>query len=195
MRRLELCIFLLFVFGGPGASAHDVAARVEVREAGTYQLEIALYDARPNVLRPVRFTVRALPGRSPLDQAIVTALGVPGPETYAVPTRVIRLQPAVDLAGGYTGALLLSVRGGWDLEVRVAGPAGPAVARVAVSVTAPRVVPGWVGWMIGLSPLLGLAWFAWWQRRYLIQLKTEETLRPPDPSVGLPPQGRGPCQI
>jgi len=158
---------------GELAAAHE-AARVEARRAGPYRLEIAMDRVRPTILQPLHVTVRALAGGAPLDGTAIAVVGVPGPETDAVPTRPVRMEPATGAAGGYAGAVLLSVRGGWDLEVRVSGPAGAGVARVPVEVTAPWVVPEWIGWLVGLSPLVGLGWFAWWQRGYARALALQD---------------------
>lgn len=170
----SVAMLMTVVVAGGVPSAQHAAVRIEERKAGPYNLEIRLYDERPSVQRPLRLMVRALGGSLPLTDAVITAVGVPGPETFAVPTRPVRLHPSAELPGGYAGELLLSVRGAWDLEVHVAAPGGVGMTRVPLSVTAPYVVPGWVGWLVGLSPLIGLAWFAWWQRAYLRRLKDEE---------------------
>ena len=39
------------------------------------------------------------------------------------------------------------------------------------------VVPEWLGWLIGLSPLMGLVWFGWRQRGYLRRLRAEQRPR------------------
>jgi len=45
---------------------------------------------------------------------------------------------------------------------------------VPITIAAPGAIPSvWLGYLIGLSPLLGLAWFAWWQRGYLHRLRAE----------------------
>ena len=53
------------------------------------------------------------------------------------------------------------------------------------------VVPEWLGWLIGLSPLIGLAWFGWRQRGYLRRLRAEQgprqsRLEPGDPDSDRP---------
>jgi hypothetical protein len=159
------------VFAVGAAEAHEGPLRLEIRRAGPYVLEIGIYDARPTVVRQVRFVVRPLPGGAGLEGATITARGIPGSETLAVPTRPAVLRPATGAPGRFEGALLLSVQGGWDLELGVSGPAGHGAARVAVSVAAPWAVPEWIGWIVGLSPLVGLAWFAWWQRGYMRRLE------------------------
>lgn len=156
------------------ASANQPPARVEEQTAGPYRLEITFFEALPTVSQPVHFAVRAVPGSPALDGAVITALGVPGPETLALSTRPVALQPEPEFAGSYVAGLLLSVRGAWDLEVHIAGPAGKAIARIPVAVAVPYAMPVWLGWVIGMSPLLVLGWFAWWQRGYLRLLMAED---------------------
>lgn len=168
-----LCVTLLAA--GRPALGHDEPGRVEIRRGGAYRLRIGIYDARPTVVRPLHVEVQPLPGSASLDGATITARGVPGPETNAVATRAIRLRPMPGGAPGVEGAVLFSVRGGWNLEIRVSGPSGTGVVRIPVAVTAPWVVPPWVGWALGLSPLLGLLWFGWWQRGYLRRLEADPT--------------------
>lgn len=171
--RLAAVVWGSVVLAGGAAEAHEDPARVEIRRAGPYVLEVAIYDARPTVVRQMRFVVRSLPGGAGLEGATITARGIPGSETLAVPTRPTLLRPAVGGSGGFEGTLLLSVLGGWDLELHVSGLAGDGAARLAVSVAAPWVVPEWIGWVVGLSPLAGLVWFAWWQRGYMRRLEQD----------------------
>ncbi len=166
-----VCVLL----AATAADAQEALARVERRQAGPYRLEIVLDAARPLATRPLRVTVRALDTTAALASVVITITGVPGPETRAVSTRAVRLRPSSDAAGGYSGAVSLSVLGAWDLEVKVTGAAGIGIARVPVAVSVPRVMPVWMGWMVGLSPLLGLAWFAVWQRHYLRRLRRAES--------------------
>lgn len=170
---LRYWVLACILLGAAPAAAHDAPDRVEERRAGPYRLEIAIFDPRPSVARPVRFAVRGLPGGATLDGATVIALGVPGPETDAVPTRPTALEPSRDFRGSLEGSVPMWVQGAWELEVRVQGPAGAGAARLPVAVIASHAVPSWLAWAIGLSPLLGLAWFAWWQRGYLRTLPAE----------------------
>ena len=82
--------------------------------------------------------------------------------------------------GSYTGEVSFPVRGAWDLQLHASGPEGEATADVPITVAAPSAIPVWIGWLIGLSPLVGLAWFAWWNRNYLRRLRAE---RMPEPET------------
>ncbi len=39
-------------------------------------------------------------------------------------------------------------------------------ASFPITVAAPGAMPIWLGWLIGLTPLVGVAWLVWHQRRY-----------------------------
>lgn len=158
-------------------TAHEAPSRVEVKEVTAHTLEIALYDEQPYVRRPVRFTVRALPAGTLLRCVAVTALGWPFVETRAIPTRLVRLRPDPEEPERCAGEVLVPVQGLWDLEIHVAAPAGREVARVSLTVAAPHAMPKWIAWLIGLSPLAGIARFAWGQRGYLRRLRAEADFR------------------
>lgn len=147
--------------------------RVEVRQAGPYVLDIVLDADPPHVERSLGITVRALPGTPPLDGVSLTVTGLPGDRTHAVPTRVRRLRPDPREPGDYAGEIAFAVAGAWVLEVRAAGPAGTGAVRLPLTVGAPPAIPVWVGWMIGLSPLIGVIWFGWWNLGYLRRLRQE----------------------
>jgi hypothetical protein len=61
--------------------------------------------------------------------------------------------------GAYTVTTSFPVRGSWYLVLTVSGPAGQAGTEVNVAVGAPGAIPTWLGWLIGLVPLAGLALF------------------------------------
>ena len=96
---------------------------------------------------------------------------MPGPGTDAVRVRG-EIAAHTDEPGVFVGEVALPVRGGWILELAVSGAAGEGVARVPVAAAAPDAIPTWLGWAIGLAPTLGLAAFAWRQRRYLRRLQS-----------------------
>lgn len=152
--------------------------KIERGRAGPYRFELWLYEPRALATRPVRFTVRVVDHEELREAVAVRVIGRPGVETPAVPTRPVRLLPSTEVPGAYDGSLLLSVLGIWDLEVTIGGPVGAGTAHVPIVVTAPWVIPEWVGWLAGLSPLLGLIWFIAWQRRYLTELRRGDPLSP-----------------
>ncbi len=174
--RLTLLVLslALLVFPIAPLGAHEDATRTEQLSAGPYLLSVQLSDDPAHVEQPLGLTVRALPGGSALDGATVTATGLPGLGTDATQTRTITMQPETDEPGSYTGEVSFPVRGAWELQITVSGPAGEGTANVPLTVSAPEAIPVWLGWLIGMSPLVGVAWFAWWNRGYLRRLRAEE---------------------
>jgi FixH len=173
-RRLLLLIICIALLALPAApvSTHEGSARTEELSAGPYLLSVQLYDDPVGVGQPLEITVRSLPGGPALEDATVT--GVPGLVTEATQTRETTMQQETAEPGSYVGEVSLPVRGAWDIQIRASGPAGEGTASVPVTVAVPGAIPVWLGWMVGLSPLAGLAWLAWWNRGYLRRLRAEE---------------------
>lgn len=169
---------VLLAFPTIPATAHEDAARTEQLSAGPYLLSVQLHDDPAQVEQPLELAVQPLPGGAALDDATVTVIGVPGLGTDATQTRESTLRPETGEPGSYTGQLSFPVRGAWDLELRVSGPAGEGTASLPMTVAAPEAIPVWLGWLIGMSPLAGLAWFVWWNRGYLRRLRAEEAASP-----------------
>ena len=170
---LVICLALL-TFPLASVSAHEDAVRIEQLSAGPYLLSVQLNDDPAKVEQPLELTVQPLPGSAALDGATVTVTGVPGLGTDAMQTRETTMQPVSGEPGSYTGQVSFPVRGAWDLEVGVSGPAGEKTASVPLIVAAPEAIPVWLGWLIGMSPLAGVVWFVWWNRGYLRRLRAEE---------------------
>ena len=153
----------------PAATAHaERPASTTTVEAGPYTLTIARYADPPRAGQEFEVAVTPAPGSAAPDAARVVAR--PGLGTNAMPTRAI-LAPDPDAPGSFAGEVRLSVMGPWLLDVVVDGPAGPATATLQVTAGVPGALPIWLGWALGLSPLLGVAWFTWWQHRYLLRLE------------------------
>jgi hypothetical protein len=89
----------------------------------------------------------------------------PDQDTNAVPVHT-NLVPDQKKPDTLRGSISLPVRGAWYLLIDLNGPRGPGTASVDLTVLAPNAIPPWLGWLIGLSPLLGCAWLARQQLRY-----------------------------
>jgi hypothetical protein len=176
---LVLCLAPSALLAAP-ASAHQEAARTEQLQVGPYLLSVQLDEDPPHVEEPLMLRVHSLPSSASLDEAAVTVTGVPGPGTDATQTRVTNMRADPAEPGSYTGEVSFPVRGAWDLQLHASGPEGEATANVPITVAAPSAIPVWIGWLIGLSPLVGVAWFAWWNRNYLRRLRAE---RMPEPET------------
>lgn len=173
---LAVCIlFCAPVLASP-ALAHDAIAVYEQRQAGPYSIEIGLDRDPPRTGQDLTVTVRALPSGASLQgpaSGRVTVIAVPAPGTDATATRLTILQPEAHDHSSYAGVVHLPVRGAWTLEIEVGGVSGPALTSLPIKVAGPPPIPVWLGWLVGLSPLAGLAWFARWNRGYLRTLLAE----------------------
>jgi hypothetical protein len=162
-------LLLALALAAPPASAHaERPASTTTVEAGAYPLTVALYADPPRAGQEFAVVVTPAPGSVAPDAVRLVAR--PGLGTNATPTRAL-LTPDPDAPGSFAGTAHLPVVGPWLLDVLVDGPAGPATATVPVTAGAPGAVPIWLGWALGLAPLLGLAWFVGWQHRYLRRLE------------------------
>ena len=137
-------------------------------QAGPYTLKVELY-ADPVVGQPL--PIRIIPlneqGTGPAAQSPDIAVRlVPGLGTDATPVRAGVL-PDPDMPGAYAAQPSPTVVGAWVIEISASGPKGQGAGAVPITVAGPRAIPAWVGWLIGLAPMLGVAWFAWWQWRWM----------------------------
>jgi hypothetical protein len=173
IRRIILVAALVLACTLPAATpalAHDAVAITEQLQAGPYLLEVSLDRDPPRTGQNLDVTVRALPGGAPIvwnGGSRVTVVAMPAAGTDATQTRQIMLQPETHDRSSFAGTVQFPVRGSWTLEIQASGPDGEGTASLPLAVAGPPVIPFWLGWLIGLSPVLGLVWFADWNRRYL----------------------------
>jgi hypothetical protein len=109
---------------------------------------------------------------APADGAGVVAITLPGPGTPARPGRTAIA--AGGRPGTYEVTATFPVRGAWVVAIDVAGRAGSGRAVVPVTAAAPGAIPIWLGWAIGLSPLVGVAAFLAVQVRAARRLRLSE---------------------
>jgi hypothetical protein len=127
--------------------------------AGPYHFLAKLSEYPPQVEHPLEITC-VLHTPVPLSGQLV---GRPGAGTDALEIHV-SLSPERHTPTVLAGSLQFTVRGSWQVLFRFNGPRGPASASLDLVVAAPGAMPTWLGWLIGLSPLLGCLWFA--RRQY-----------------------------
>jgi hypothetical protein len=89
----------------------------------------------------------------------------PAPSTDAIRIRVA-LSPDSDTPGVYDVHLTPSVRGQWLLHLIVSGTAGSFTGDIPLVVQGPPVIPTWLGWLIGLTPLPLIVIFFWSQLKW-----------------------------
>jgi hypothetical protein len=166
------CVLALVAIGleaRPVAAHAEPAATATTVRAGPYGLVVAQYADPPRAGAELPLLVRPVPEAAAAPTS-VRVVARPGLGTDAVPVRTV-LAPDPDEPGSFAGGVRLPVTGAWLLDIQVDGPAGPGQVTLPVTAAAPHAMPAWLGWLLGLSPLAGLGWLVWWQRRYLRALE------------------------
>lgn len=154
-----ICGFIIMVPGVVKASGGP--AHTETLMAGSYIIDVNLYQDPPMTDQSVKVTV--VPHQSSLRLS-GDILVEPGLGTDAVELRS-QLSPVAQ-SNTLVGSIRMPVRGAWNVVVQLNGPQGTGQASFPITVAAPGAIPVWLGWLIALVPLLGVAWLVWHQRRY-----------------------------
>ncbi len=168
--RCGLLALLFLLATSTTVLASGKPARSETLTAGPYTIIVGVSNDPPIVDQDFTVTVSNRAGITLSG----TLIAQPGPGTDAIPAHI----PLISGGGNshlLTGTLHLVVRGAWHIIVNVNGPRGRGSANLDVTVTAPNAMPPWLGWIIGLLPLVGCVWLIWQQWRYRnTLLKTEQ---------------------
>lgn len=136
-------------------------AHTETLLAGPYIVDVNLYQDPPMTDQSVEVTVVPHDSNLRLSGSIYM---LPGLGTDAVELRS-QLTP-LNQGNTLAGAIRMPVRGAWTIMVRLDGPRGEGQASFPIVVAAPGAIPIWLGWLIALTPTLGIAWLIWQQFRY-----------------------------
>lgn len=157
--RSILLAFLVLNMGFVYAQGQP--ARSEILTAGPYTIIMSFSQDPPEVETPLEVTIKNQSGTM-LSGRIVAqpGLGTDGATLYT------QLRAVPGEQGTLVGTVHLPVRGAWNIIADLNGPHGRGTASIAVTVSAPNAIPIWLGWLIGLSPLLGCIWLAWWLWNY-----------------------------
>jgi hypothetical protein len=145
-----------------GKASANAPARSITAAAGPYIIDINLMQSQPYVDQPLALTVVPHNHSLQLQGRIVAQ---PGPGTDAVPLHS-NLSATGDPSDTLTGSIRMPVKGAWQLIIELRGPQGPGSASISVTVGAPGAMPFWLAWLIGSTPLLGIACWLWLQHRY-----------------------------
>jgi hypothetical protein len=136
-------------------------ASTETLIAGPYIIDVNLYQDPPVTDQSSEITVVPHEENLRLTGRI---LMVPGLGTDAVELHS-NLVPQ-NQASTLVGTLRMPVRGAWQIVIQLNGPRGAGEASFPVRVAGPGAMPYWLAWLIALTPLVGIAWMIWHQRRY-----------------------------
>ena len=164
MRKLRdiLCGVLLAVALLPVvASAHQAEPVHTVNiSAGVYQLQIGFSNWPLRASVPAQAVVSAISSRDADLKLDIEAELVPGKNVASGAVKQKVNRSAGDNGIAYNIVVEPPAEGDWSLAVSVRSAAGSGQGDVPLSVDAPPAFPLWLGWIIGLSPLLGLVAFA-----------------------------------
>jgi hypothetical protein len=165
MLLLVLILFLGKLVGS--TQAQQQPARSETLMVGPYTTVVNLFENPPQVGQPLKISI--VP-RDPMHlSGQIKAL--PRAGTDSTPTHASLVADA-NQPDTLVGSIQLPVRGGWQVVIELDGPKGHGTASFDVDAIVPNALPPWLGWLIGLSPLVGFAWFIWHQWRYRRRLLT-----------------------
>lgn len=170
MRRSKKLLFnLVFLFAPiaaltllPGSAfASAKPASTETLIAGPYIIDVNLFQDPPVTDQSSEVTV------VPHDESLRLSgriLMMPGLGTDAVELHSILVPQSQ--SSTLAGTLRMPVRGAWQIVIQLNGPQGSGEASFPVRVAGPGAMPFWLAWLIALTPLLGIVWLIWHQRRY-----------------------------
>ncbi len=162
---LMLACIAVFALLPADAWASGGPARTVTLAAGPYIVDVNLYQDPPVTDQVVEVTVIPHDGSLRLSGSIFM---VPGLGTDAVELHS-QLSP-MGQSNTLVGTVRMPVRGAWQIMIQLNGQRGTGEASFAVTVAGPGAIPVWLGWLIALTPLLGVAWWLWQQRRYRLRL-------------------------
>lgn len=152
------------------ALASGKPASTQTLVAGPYIIDVNLYQDPPVTDQSGEVTV--VPHQASLRLSgridMVPGLGTDAVELHS------NLQP-LGQSTTLVGTLRMPVRGAWQIVIELNGPQGAGEASFPVRVAGPGAIPVWLGWLIALTPMVGIAWMVWHQFRYrkklLVQVK------------------------
>lgn len=155
-----------------GSAFANTPARSVTAAAGPYIVDINFMQNPPYVDQPLVLTVVPHEHGLMLQGRIVAQ---PGLGTDAVPLHA-NLSATGDQTGMLTGSIRMPVKGAWQIVIELQGPKGVGSASVNVTVGAPGAMPAWLAWLIGSTPLLGVAGWIWLQHRYRNRLAVKHVI-------------------
>lgn len=158
---LVLIVFTL-VYINVSGNTDNPAGKLQNQavKAGPYIVDVQLAPNPPRVEDPVTVTLTSHSGQLSGRVIAVPGLGTDG-STISAP-----LISDSTKQGILAGIIRLPVRGAWQIVTVLNGPQGQGSTQINIVVSAPHAIPLWFGWLLGLSPLVGVVWFFWQQNRY-----------------------------
>lgn len=155
----SLLLVLLLFASSSVAYAASKPIYTQSLVVGPYTVVVGLSEHPPIVGDAIHVTVKE-PTETQLSGQLVAQ---PGLGTDAIPTHATF---TADADGTLDATIHLIVKGAWTLVFDLDGPQGHGTGSIDVIVSAPGAIAPWLGWTIGLSPLIGCVWLGWWLWNY-----------------------------
>lgn len=159
MALLLIVLTIVYISVSSDSSAAPIGNRV--LQAGLYSVEMQLSPDPPQVANTLTVTLTPHNGQH-LKGRIMAIPGL-GTDASTISAPLVLENSST---GVLKGTLTLPVRGAWQIAAELNGPQGQGSASISLTVAAPHAIPLWFGWLLGLSPLVGVIWFFWQQSRY-----------------------------
>ncbi len=164
MRRfVEVALLLVALLVPTVALAHTaLPAKIVDAKAGPYDLEV---DLIADIARAGQsYELMVIPRTAGLR---LSAQLLPAPGLSATPLRA-QVAPDPEVRGAFDVRFVdVTTHGDWTLLLSVDGPSGSGEVRLPLKAVLPPAIPLWLGWLVGLTPLYGLLWFALLESRRL----------------------------
>ncbi|HEY0756187.1 MAG TPA: hypothetical protein VGD98_19685 [Ktedonobacteraceae bacterium] len=168
---VALLALLLITSAGTGLNA---TASTQTLAVGPYIIDFSLSQNPPPVDTPLDVTITPHDSNAHLQGDITTE---PGLGTDGTSLR-FHLSATGEANGTLRTTIHIPVRGAWNIAITLTGSRGQATSQVAVTAAAPGAIPVWLGWLIGASPLVIVAFWIWRQHRYKRALLSKTTASP-----------------
>ncbi len=167
---LALVILLMLVPASVWASANGKPARSTTVAAGPYIVDVQLSQDPPYVAQPLTVTIVPQNRALQLSGKVIVEPGL-GTDATNIPFKL-----SVSGAGTLQTSVQFPVKGAWQITVQLSGAQGTGTATVPVTVGAPGAMPAWLAWVIGSSPLWGIALWIFLQHNYRKKLLAKQSL-------------------
>lgn len=155
----SLLIMLLLLVTTSIAHAQGKPAHSQTLVVGPYTVVVGLSEYPPIVGDALDVTVKE-PSAMSLSGGLTAQPGLGTDAIAAHASFVAQSDATLD------ASIHLVVKGAWSLVFDLDGPKGHGTGSIDVIVSAPGAISPWLGWTIGLSPLLGCIWLGWWLWNY-----------------------------
>jgi hypothetical protein len=168
----QLALLIAMFVAASGSALASTPAHSVTVAAGPYIVDVNFMQYPPYVDQPLALTVVPHDHNLKLQGRIVAQ---PGLGTDAVPLH-FNLSATGDQSGTLAGSIHMPVKGAWQIIIELNGPKGSGSGSVNVTVGAPGAMPFWLAWLIGSTPLLGVACWIWLQHRYRNKLAVKHVV-------------------